>query len=259
MKNFKTWLSEAGSYHPTGEFNPNATAAHVSGQSYGSNNGFSLDSNPQGYNSQTSRYSNHDTNTHWSWRMFTNWYADGRGRWDEVQQAAQKNPQINQILQKIAQEGQRSGFNIDKKTSVNPGLGGWDDPEFDLDADTMMEKLADELENAVRQVNPHHGYRNKGNQSDFEIMSPSLLSKDMATKPGTFAKQQQRGNFVSPSMQQTQPWQSKPEQGNASQVWNMRNPADTDTQEIVPLVRQLWHRVDDIEAKIKSISAGSAA
>lgn len=72
-----------------------------------------------------------DNNVPAPYRMFRRWYNSHRGSWSEVEQAAQRNPQVKALLDSAKQ------FN------------GY----------TGQGKLGDQLEAAVKQVLPKHGHQ----------------------------------------------------------------------------------------------------
>lgn len=74
---------------------------------------------------------------------FKKWYDGHRGRWSDVEQAAQSNPQIRQKISQISSQ------------SYSPNLMG---------------KLGNDLEQMVKTVFPNHSYKNYGGDGS-EIVS----------------------------------------------------------------------------------------
>lgn len=84
-------------------------------------------------------------------RSFAKWYDYNRGSWSDVEEAASSNPQVKQILDKIAQGGSEMIF-----------------PKQGL--------IGNQLQQAVSAMNPYHGNKKGDAQNDVENPAGSTSS-----------------------------------------------------------------------------------
>lgn len=139
MRSFKKWVAVR-------ENKNNTTALFMGRTPNSSELRFSLDE-PSTQNSTLP----------WQMNSFRGWYDFHKGNWGEVERAAQSNPRVAQLLQNIQRQMVTQGVGAGHKPINNPYV----DSEFDLqlDAPTKMGELGDELEKAVKDIIPSHGYQ----------------------------------------------------------------------------------------------------
>jgi hypothetical protein len=173
------------------------------------------------------RYPVRDPNDHWAFNMFKNWYAQNWGRWDDVERAAQTNPQVKSVLQGIARTLEKDG--IGKGSPVTQGLDGQD--EFDIEAPSLMEKLAKQLQQYVKPANSNGGMSQK----------PNSMVTRAATGNPTWSSSM-------PSTQKATPAPQSPTYGRQTQNAQQGQATPSlDQTQILPLLQKMMDRIERIE------------
>lgn len=177
------------------------------------------------------RYPVRNPNDHWAFKMFKDFYANSWGRWDEVEAAAHRNPQVAALMKQIQQTLETQGLG----QGIQPQIGIDGEPEYDIDKPTLMQQLATKLQRSIRGMLPNHGYGQGG--SSTRPGSPLTTSRATGAAP-------QQGGMPSTQAMNPQTRTVGPARASQSQSPYLQK------TEVLPLLQQLLQRIERIENHI---------